>query len=261
MVSFSRFSLPIISFGLLSLLAPGTQAAVIDKGLTIQVYRLCDDLGNNCASKGPAGDEFFSQAVNKIWAQAGIGVGFNFVGDIWSTSFSFLNDSIPGDGFEDLAGAHGSPGVYSESTVDMFLVHTVAGVYGEGWLGYGGLVMAMDSVMAYNGGNGRLDTVAHELGHNFGLLPDSLGGVGYHPGEPVDGERWDSFDPDDGCRYRSGWPGVRLSDSRADYAGAQQFFASRRRFHAGTGQCRADRSRPCYDRIDSPPQAIALVSP
>jgi hypothetical protein len=177
---FRGISLPLISLGFLSLLAPATQAAVIDKGLTIQVYRLCDDSGNNCASKGPVGDEYFSAAVNKIWAQAGISVGFNFVGDIWSTAYSFLNDSVAGDGFADLAGAHGSPGVYSTTAVDMFLVHTVAGVYGEGWLGYGGLVMAMDSVMAYNGGNGRIDTIAHELGHNFGLLPDSLGGVGYH---------------------------------------------------------------------------------
>ena len=58
----------------------------------------------------------------------------------------------------------------------MFLVHTIAGAYGEGWFAWGGIGIAMDTVMAYNGGLGRIDTIAHELGHNLGLVPTSLGG-------------------------------------------------------------------------------------
>lgn len=143
------------------------QAASVDRTLTLQVYRVCDDAGANCASMGPAGDRFFSDETNKIWAQAGISVGFSYMGDIDSTRYSFIDDSTS-HGFAELSAAYGTLGP-SSSIVDLFLVRTVAGAYGEGWLGAGGLVMAMDTVMSFNGGLGRIDTIAHELGHNLGL--------------------------------------------------------------------------------------------
>jgi hypothetical protein len=125
-------------------------AAVIDRMLTVQVYRLCDNAGSNCASLGPSGNNYFAAETNKIWAQAGISVDFNFVSTVNSTAFSFINDAVPGDGFADLSSAYGAMGP-STSSIDMFLVRTVAGAYGEAWLGAGGLV------------------IAHELGHNLGL--------------------------------------------------------------------------------------------
>ena len=150
-------------------------AMPITKSVTIQVYQLCDDAGNNCASTGPAGNSYFSSETNRIWSQAGIEVIFNFVAQINSTGFSFLSDSVVGDGFADLAAAHGSRGP-SSSVIDLFLVHTLAGLFGEGWQGQGGMVIGMDEVMAFNGGLGRIDTIAHELGHNLGLVPVFLGG-------------------------------------------------------------------------------------
>ena len=36
--------------------------------------------------------------------------------------------------------------------------------------------MAMDDILAYAGGIVCMDTMAHELGHNLGLEPPSLGG-------------------------------------------------------------------------------------
>ncbi len=161
-------TLPRKLFLSLCLAATLSQAATIDRTLTVQVYQLCDNSGANCASLGPSGNHYFEDSVNKIWAQAGISVGFNFVSSINSTAFSHLNDSVTGDGFVALATSYGTFGP-STSTVDMFLVHTIVGAYGEGWLGYGGLAIAMDTVMAYNSGQGRLDTIAHELGHNLGL--------------------------------------------------------------------------------------------
>lgn len=158
----SVLALIVLAFGSLA------NAAVIDRMLTIQVYRFCDDAGANCASLGPSGNNYFAAETNKIWAQAGISVGFNFVSNINSTAFSSINDAVPGDGFVDLVTSYGSMGP-SSSVVDMFLVRTVAGAYGQGWLGAGGLVIAMDTVMAFNGGLGRIDTIAHELGHNLGL--------------------------------------------------------------------------------------------
>ena len=149
-------------------------AMPITKAVTIQVYQLCDDAGNNCASTGPAGNSYFSNETNRIWSQAGIEVIFNFVAQINSTGFSFLS-GVAGDGFVDLTGAYGSRGP-SSTVIDLFLVRTLTGLFGEGWQGQGGMVIAMDEVMAFNGGLGRIDTIAHELGHNLGLVPVFLGG-------------------------------------------------------------------------------------
>ena len=169
----------ICSIGVLvwvALVSGKASAAAITKAVTVQVYQLCDDAGLNCASNGPAGNAYFAQETNKIWSQAGIRVDFNFVTQINSTAFSFLDGNVAGDGFADLHAAYGSMGP-SMTEVDMFLVREVAGsFYGQGWLGAGGFVMSMDAVMNFNGGVGRVDTIAHEIGHNFGLVPVGLGG-------------------------------------------------------------------------------------
>jgi len=169
----------------LSFLALSAQASIIDKALTVQVYRLCDNAGTNCASLGPLADQYYEAEVNKVWAQAGIQVSFNFVQNINSTAFSFLDDNVSGDGFADLASLYGAPGASSTSVVDMYLVHTVANSYGEGWLGAGGLVISMDYVLAYSAA-GRIDTIAHELGHNLGLVPNSVANAdgGGHSTQP-----------------------------------------------------------------------------
>jgi len=166
-----------------AVLPTSANAAVIDKTVTINVYQMCDNAGLNCASTGPVGDDYFATSTNKIWGQAGISVSFNFVQQINNATFLTINDASS-NSFAALASQYGTMGP-SSSGVDMFLVNDVVGAYGEGWFGSGGLVMAMDSVMDYNCGGvmgctGRIDTVAHELGHNFGLVPDSLGGVGGH---------------------------------------------------------------------------------
>jgi len=168
-------SLSISALGLAALFPGEALAAPITRSLVVQVYQFCDDAGLNCASTGPAGDAYFASETAKIWSQAGIGVEFNFVGQFNSTAFSYINDSVAGDTFADLHAAYGTHGP-STTIVDIFLIHTVAGAYGEGWYGQGGLVIAMDDVMSFNGGLGRIDTIAHELGHNFGLVPVSLGG-------------------------------------------------------------------------------------
>lgn len=167
--------LRLLSIGALAAgaLIPGHALAMpITKTVTLHVYQLCDDAGGNCASTGPAGNAYFSNETNRIWSQAGIEVIFNFVSQINSTAFSFLSGA-PGDGFADLTGAYGGP---SNSVINLFLVHTLAGLFGEGWQGQGGMVIAMDTVMAFNGGLGRIDTIGHELGHNLGLVPVFLGG-------------------------------------------------------------------------------------
>ena len=172
----TRF-LRLFSFSALAicaLISEHASAMPITRSVTLQVYQLCDDAGNNCASTGPAGNSYFSNETNRIWSQAGIEVIFNFVAQINSTGFSFLS-GVAGDDFAGLAGAYGSRGP-SSTVIDLFLVHTLTGLFGEAWQGQGGMVIAMDAVMAFNGGLGRIDTIAHELGHNLGLVPVFLGG-------------------------------------------------------------------------------------
>ena len=174
------------AFGLAVALVAGTASAMpIDKTLTVQVYQVCDNGGANCASLGPVGDQFFATETNLIWAQAGISVSFNLVGQIDSTAMSFLNEaSGSGDGLADYVGA-------SASTVNLFLLHSITNPnsFGEGYIGYGGIAIAMDAVMAFNSGAGRLDTIAHELGHNLGLCPSALASCnpsGFHANSPFD---------------------------------------------------------------------------
>jgi hypothetical protein len=155
------------------LAAEPASAIPITKELTVKVVTVCNDSGFNCASKGPAGNLFFEAETDKIWAQAGIGVTFVEMANRNSTNLSDLNESVFGKGLFNLAPP-------SSTVVTMFLVHTISGAYGEGWAGFGGLAIAMDTVMDFNPGIGRLDTIAHELGHNLGLVPSSLGGVGFH---------------------------------------------------------------------------------
>lgn len=165
------------------------QAMPIDKTLTINVYRICDDAGANCAADGSAssvGGQYFANSTNAIWAQAGISVNYAFKGFVNNSNFMNIDDAVSTRSFRTLSET--VTGYYaSTSVVDMFLVHTVAGAYGEGWWGRGGLVMAMDTIMGYSS-VGRIDTMAHELGHNFGLAdptdPEySSGGHSNNPNE------------------------------------------------------------------------------
>lgn len=136
-------------------------AMPITKAATVNVVTVCMNNGTNCAPQGPAGDLFFAAEVNKIWAQAGIHFDFVVKPNLNNSNFLVVNDSVPGQRFADLS----TP---SASSITMWLTYYVTGAYGEAWLGAGGLVIAMQSVMDVM----RLDTIAHELGHNLGLDHD-----------------------------------------------------------------------------------------
>jgi Metallo-peptidase family M12B Reprolysin-like len=160
----------LVSLAMLPMLV---NAAIIDKALTINVYQVCDTDFTNCAADGTsAGDQYFAAATNKIWAQAGISVDYTFKGQINNTAWN-------NDGNNNFSAITAYGGHYLSTTVvDMFLIQNYPGAYGAGWLGKGGLVMDMPAILGYAAG-GRIDTMAHELGHNFGLVsigdPESNG--------------------------------------------------------------------------------------
>jgi hypothetical protein len=147
------------------LLAMGTaalfSAALAGAGMiTIQPIQVCNDTGLSCAN---AGQELFAEAGNKIWAQAGLSLDFLSFATFNSTLYQNLDESTTAN-FAGLTGAgHGQNA--NPLVIDMWFVHDISGAYGEGWLGFNGIAIG-DNVFS---GGGRLDTIAHELGHNLGL--------------------------------------------------------------------------------------------
>jgi hypothetical protein len=156
----ARFAL--VGAALLCGATASSWAAPITKQLNVTVIQVCDNAGSNCASTGPAGNAYFEDEADKIWAQAGIDINFIFGGT--------LNDTTRltgASGVGDFTGSLPGPGTTMYLVSD--LVCPSCTLYGEAYLGAGGLVINMGDVMAYNGGIGRLDTIAHELGHNLNL--------------------------------------------------------------------------------------------
>ncbi|MCP5111275.1 MAG: PEP-CTERM sorting domain-containing protein [bacterium] len=145
--------------------------------LQISPIQVCNDAGLSCANSA---QELFEPEGDKIWAQAGIDLTFL----PWNTlnSTTLLDIDVPGENTTlwGSAAAHPSPNV-----VSMFFVAfsnqcggPVGGTLFGCALSPGNRVTITDSVFSFDGGNGRRDTIAHELGHSLGLphsgAPDFL---------------------------------------------------------------------------------------
>lgn len=173
--------LPVAAVAIWFLPAMSAGAMAIDKTVNVNVYQVCFDGGATCASQGPLGNLYYAAETNKIWAQAGISVSFTFKQQLLNSSFYDVNDNVPGDGFDDLYNSVFGAGTASTVTnrVDMFLINDFDGAYGVGFSGFGGLIMSMKAISEFDCGGaagctGRVDTLAHELGHNFGLVPTTF---------------------------------------------------------------------------------------
>ena len=170
----SSVALAVLLFG-----AATVSAMPITKTLDVSVYQLCNTTGA-CSGKGPAGNDYYAAETNKIWAQAGISVTFTFVQQVFSNAFFDISDTV-GDTFDDLYASVLGQGLAGQNhtSVDMFLVNSYAGAYDVGYSGAGGLIMSMADILGFdcNGAancTGRIHTLAHELGHNFGLVPEDF---------------------------------------------------------------------------------------
>jgi hypothetical protein len=141
------------------------------KYLNVQPIQVCDDGGANCANTAL---QLFLAETDKIWAQADVDVVF--LPWMQVNSSAKLNE----DAFGDL-GLNPNP-----DAVNMWFVNDLtdcggpaAGLYGCG--SPAGRVAITNAVFTFNAGVGRLDTIAHELGHvlalgheNFGAGPAAL---------------------------------------------------------------------------------------
>lgn len=145
------------------------QAAPIDLKLVIQPIQICNDDGTSCANPDL---KLFEAEGDKIWSQAGIDLEFLPWITQNSTTLNILNMDTE----------FGGPA--AGNIIRMLFVNQIthcggagAGIFGCGYVDANGLAIA-DNVFSFNGGIGRLDTIAHELGHNLGLGHNNFGAGG-----------------------------------------------------------------------------------
>lgn len=136
-------------------LISGVAMNAVGSPISIQPIQVCSSDATKCAVTG----DLYLSETNKIWAQAGHSISYlplkTINRDIYFTIdgtldfFALMLDPFAGR----------SLGAY-----DMWIVDSIAGAWGRGLLGGDGLVIS-DNIFAA----GRIDTIAHELGHNTGL--------------------------------------------------------------------------------------------
>lgn len=145
--------------------------------LEVQPIQVCDDAGFVCAQV-----ELFETIVDKIWDQANIDVVFLPLNQLNDSTYLTTDENE----FSDLSfsGPAGSFGRNPDSTrtdgpinlwfVDVIQTSTGLIQFGNAWVGQNGALVS-DDILDFNNGIGRLDVIAHELGHNLGLRHSTLG--------------------------------------------------------------------------------------
>lgn len=169
--------------------------------VTLQPIRVCDDAGGSCANSA---NTLFEAEGDKIWSQAGIDLVFNPFLNINETDYLSASgsgtDPISGDSLALLDAATALNDTAVSLAINLIFVQNFTGDPGLFGFGCGAAVFAgfcnnrvgiivADNVFSFNGGVGRLDTIAHELGHVLGLVHTAVsnhlmasGGVRSIPG-------------------------------------------------------------------------------
>lgn len=148
--------------------------------LEVQPIKVCDDGGIVCAQV-----ELFETIADKIWDQADIEITFLPTNQLNDSTYLTTTDTE----FADLSfsGSAGSFGRHPDSTrtsgpLNLWFVDEIessSGLlqYGNAWVGFNGVLIS-DDILDFNNGIGRLDVIAHEIGHNLGLRHTTFGAGG-----------------------------------------------------------------------------------
>ena len=147
-----------------------------DSYITVNPIMVCDDGGLNCTSANT-----YAEYMQEIYAQAGVAVIFLPTTTVNRTSL--LAPAINTDAsFRALTDTAGNGQSTDASTINAWFLKTLAAtngtLYGQGWIGGNGVAINSTAVNSFNGGVGRVDTVAHEVGHNLGLDHTTFGAGG-----------------------------------------------------------------------------------
>ncbi|PSR14481.1 hypothetical protein C8255_24085, partial [filamentous cyanobacterium CCP3] len=146
--------------------------------VNIQPIQVCDDFGLFCADLAT-----FEEATRKIWAQANLDVSFLAPNRLNATRFLTIDsqDEFAELSFAGGAGAFGRNPLSTRTSgpISLWFVESIFpfegfDTLGLGWIGQNGIVID-DDILTFNNGVGRLDTVAHEIGHNLGLTHEGFG--------------------------------------------------------------------------------------
>ncbi len=150
--------------------------------LSVQPIQVCDDLGLICAELA-----LFEEATRKLWAQANVVIDFLTPNRLNDSRFLTIDDQQE---FSELSftGGAGSFGRHPLSTrttgpLNLWFVDRIFAydddteTLGLGWIDLNGVVVS-DNLLGFNSGLDRIDTVAHEIGHNLGLTHSNFGAGG-----------------------------------------------------------------------------------